>query len=250
MEYKWYKTTVTNGVVAKTGEALAKLEDAGTYICEFIINLGNQRSNRTTTLTIEKFDLNVTAPSNNADGKFHVTYGSALPTNLKAVYGPWPTALTVTGADDEDTRAEKETKIKNLITNFGTLSFTSNYVAKTTGAGANNIKLTPRITDLNSGNYEFVAVSNEILVDKKSLEAEDANFTVIIEELTYNGGKQTPVPTVKDVDLDKELVYDAETTTNNELRCRTMMQIPLLQVLRLSLKIIMPQSLRMLVITG
>ena len=216
VEYKWYKTTVTNGTVVKTGEALAKLEDAGTYICEFKINLGNQQSNRTTTLTIKKFDLNVTAPSNNADGYFHVTYGSALPTDLKATYGAWPDALKVTDEDDEDTKAEKETKIKNLINAFGTLSFTSNYVAKTTGAGATGIKLTPRITDLNSGNYEFVAVSKDIVVDKKSLEAEDANFTVIIEELTYNGGKQTPVPTVKDVDLDKELVYDAETTTNNE----------------------------------
>ena len=207
VEYKWYKTTVgANNVVVKTGEALAKLEDAGTYICEFVINVGNQQSNRTTTLTIEKFDLNVTAPFNNnstTDGKYHVTYGEALPTNLKATYGDWPTALTDQANDSQAVKNQKKAKRDAAIAAFGTLTFTSNYEAATTAAGAQNILLTPNVTALNSNNYEFVAVSKTIAVDKKALTitGNNATATATVEGLFYNSHSRKALPVVTDKKL-------------------------------------------------
>ena len=130
--------------------------------------------------TVDKKEITVTANATT------VTYGNPI-TNAEfsVTYAGW-----VDGVSDGT-----ETTLDSSVS--GSVSFTSNYVAGTTAAGAEGVVITPVVTGLSSTNYKFKPTAGAVTVNKRTL---TSSMIQAMASVVYDGTHQVPTLVVKDGD--------------------------------------------------
>ena len=192
-QWFWYKATKnSNNEFVKASDALESIKDAGYYLCEFVVNVGNHAGNHSGVIEIAKRELKVTAK--NLTGENALTFGDAF-TGSTVEWSQWPknpsTDLDVL------TDQQKET----LSTSFGTITYQADYTPfdKLTGNVDTHVGvIIPIITGLNSSNYSFKAVHGDLQVVKKSIAAA-ASLNAAIDNRFYNSKNDAPNFRIYDV---------------------------------------------------
>ena len=130
--------------------------------------------------TVDKKEITVTANAT------IVTYGNPI-TNAEfsVTYAGW-----VDGVSDGTA-----TTLDSSVS--GSVSFTSNYVAGTTAAGAAGVVITPVVTGLSSTNYKFKPTAGAVTVEKRTL---TSAMIQAMASVVYNKAQQLPTVVVKDGD--------------------------------------------------
>ena len=196
----WYKTTVSGGQIVKTGSAINKIKNAGTYLCEFQVNQGNHQGAHSGLLTIAKRELEVAASNLINDNA--LTFGDVFTdANVTPTFTNWPETLT-------------DAQKADLQDEFGTVTYQTSYVPFTTGVTDTTdpesySEIIPIVTGLNSSNYDFKEKRGKLQVVAKSF----ANTTldIIVNNRFYNGLSEGPAVVVTDAaNSDVTLVYGTD----------------------------------------
>ena len=164
--------------------------DAGTY---YVGAYGDGVNYATTakvtkSFSVGKKEITVTANAT------QVTYGNPI-TNAEfsVTYAGW-----VDGVSDGT-----ETTLDSSVS--GSVSFTSNYVAGTTAAGATGVVITPVVSALSSKNYKFTAAAGAVTVNKRTL---TSSMIQAMASVVYDGTHQVPTLVVKDGDATLTVTND------------------------------------------
>ena len=187
VSYTWFKATGSGNDAVKTGAAIDKITDAGTYVCEFVINKANENYNHSAILTFNKCMLDVTATDLTGNNALH--YGDAFTAaNVNWSFDGWPAAI------------DTEAKQNELKESFGNIEIITNYVPFESGvtSGTDYYQIIPVITGLNSNNYDFTAHNGSLEIKAKDMAALTSDFAVTVSNIFYTAASAAPTVSVVD----------------------------------------------------